>query len=170
MDFLELAKNRYSCRSFSNQEVSQELMDKIIAAGISAPTGLNKQPYKLFVLDSPEAKAVLRQATPFTYGADRFIVVGCDRSAAWVRGFDQKNFADVDGSIVATHLMMEIADLGLATTWVGHFDAPMLQERFPQMKNYDLIAVFPIGYPAEDGTPSDKHFMRNSRDEMVELL
>ena len=38
MDFLELAKKRYSCRQLSDKKVEKEKLDKIIEAGILAPT------------------------------------------------------------------------------------------------------------------------------------
>ena len=37
MDFLELARERYSCRQLSNRKVEKEKLDKIIEAGILAP-------------------------------------------------------------------------------------------------------------------------------------
>lgn len=77
-----------------------------------------------------------------------------------MRPFDKKNFADVDASIAATHIMLAIEDLGLGTTWVAHFDAPKLKELFPEMADYELVAIFPVGYPAEDAAPSPRHTER----------
>ncbi len=170
MNFKELAEKRYSCRKFSSRKVERELLEQIIDAGIKAPTAVNKQPYKLFLMDSKEAKQNLSKVTNYTFGADAFLVVGAREDAAWVRSFDQRNFADVDASIVATHIMMEIYDLGLATTWVGHFDAPLLKQMYPAMQNYDLIALFPIGYAADDEHPSPRHYERKAREDVLEVL
>lgn len=38
MDFLKLAKSRYSVRKFKKGEVPQEIIDKILEAGMIAPT------------------------------------------------------------------------------------------------------------------------------------
>lgn len=170
MDFKELAEKRYSCRKFSDRKVEKELLDQIIDTAIKSPTAVNKQPYKIFLMDSEEAKQNLTKVTTFTFGADAFLVVGAKEDEAWVRRFDNRNFADVDASIVATHIMMQITDLGLESTWVGHFDAPLLKEMYPTMNDYDLIAIFPIGYPAEDEEPSSKHFERKTREEVLEVL
>ncbi len=170
MNFKELAENRYSCRKFSDRKVEKELIDQIIDTAIKAPTAVNKQPYKIFLMDSAEAKQNLEKVTTFTFGAHTFLVVGSSANSGWVRSFDHKSFADVDASIVATHIMMEIEDLGLATTWVGHFDAPMLKQMYPAMKDYELIAIFPIGYAAEDAAPSPRHFERKDRQDVVEIL
>ena len=170
MDFLELAKERFSCRSLKCTRIDKELINKIIEAGIAAPTAVNKQPYKIWYMQSPEAKERIKEVTRFDFNADTFLVVGSKEDEAWVRKYDGKNFADVDASIVATHMMLEIQDLGLRTTWVGHFNAPKLKELCPQMNGYELIAIFPIGYPAEDGVPSERHEDRKSVEEVVQVL
>ncbi len=170
MQFLELAKARYSCRKFSNRPVEQELVDKIIDAAILAPTAINTQSFKLFVMASDEAKENLKKTTRYTFGAQNFIVLGAQNDGSWTRSFDKQNFSDVDAAIVGTHIMMEISDLGLATTWVGYFDAPKLKAMYPQMQNYDLIALFPFGYAAEDAVPASGHETRKTREELVEIL
>ena len=88
----------------------------------------------------------------------------------YVRPFDGRNFADVDTAIVATHILLEVQDLGLGTTWVGHFDAPALKRIYPEMADYELIAIFPVGYPADDVKPAGKHFKRKSAKELVAYL
>ena len=172
MDFLTLSKERYSCRKFSDKKVEKELIDKIIEAGITAPTAVNKQPFKIWSMDSEESKENIRKITSCSFGADTFLVVGAKKDDAWTRGFDNKNFAEVDASIVATHMMMEITDLGLASTWVGFFDAPQLKKFYPQMEDYELIAIFPIGYASDDegGAPSPRHCQRKSKETLVEVL
>lgn len=170
MDFKKLAEERYSCRMLSERKVKKELLQQIVDTAIKSPTAVNKQPYKIFLMESEDAKENIHRATSCTFGAKSFMVVGGKKDDAWVRTFDNRNFADVDASIVATHIMMQIHDLGLATTWVGHFDAPFLKEQYPEMRDYDLIALFPIGYSAEGGQPSVRHFERKSQEEVLEVL
>lgn len=170
MTFQELAKQRYSCRKFSDRKVEQELLDKIVEVAIAAPTAVDRQPVQVFLMESDQAKEAICSVTRFSFGAEHFLVVGAKQEEAWVRKYDGRNFADVDASIVATHIMMEIADLGLGTTWVGHFDAPRLQELCPQLQGLDLIAIFPIGYPAEDDEPSPRHFERKTKEELFAVL
>lgn len=89
-----------------------------------------------------------------------------------MREYDDRNFADVDASIVGTRIMLVAADLGVGTTWVDHFDAPAVKEAFPQTAGYDLVALFPLGYPAEgeSGGPSPRHAERCAADELVSRL
>ena len=170
MEFLDLAKERYSCRKLSDAPVEKEKIEKILNAGLAAPTAVNKQPYKIWVLESDEAVSNIASVTRYTFGAKVFLLVGCRPDEAWVRRADGKNFAEIDGSIVATHMMLEIHDLGLGSTWVGYFDAPKLKEIYPELKDYELIALFPIGYPAEDSEPALMHSVKKDRELTVKYL
>ena len=170
MDFLKLAHERYSCRKFSDIPVEQEKIDKIIESGMVAPTAVNAQPFKIWVIKTPSEVEKVALATPFTFGTSVIFAVGAKSEGAYLRNFDGKNFSEVDASIVATHMMLEIHDLGLGTTWVGHFDPVKLKENFPQMSGYEIVALFPVGYPASDAAPSDRHEVSKSFDELVEVL
>ena len=171
-DFLSLAKARYSCRRLTGGPVPAETLEKILEAGRCAPTAHNNQPVKIWVVQSPEALAKLKETAefPFVQAVDCVLAVGALPAEAWVRPFDGKNFADVDGAIVATQMMLAIHDLGLATTWVGHFDADRLKAAFPEMIPYDMIALFPLGWPAEGAKPSRLHEDRKPAEESIGRL
>ena len=170
MTFNELARKRYSCRKLATKPVEQEKLDAVIEAGILAPTAVNKQPFRSWVAKSPDALKAIHDVTPFTFGAGVFLIVGAKREEAWVRPADKANFADVDATIVATHMMLAIEDQGLATTWVGHFDAPKLQELIPELAGYDLVAIFPVGYADSAAKPSPLHAIRKSVSELVATI
>ena len=170
IEFSELIKERFSCRALSDKEIPRDVIGRIFEAARLAPTAVNKQPFKVWALQSPEARAKLAETTKFTFGAGLFLVVGGKPDEAWVRQYDERNFADVDAAIVATQIMLAIHNEGLGSTWVGHFDAPKLKEFFPEMADYDLIAVFPVGYPTEKGVPSPRHEVRKGLAEIVTVL
>ena len=167
MTFLELAKARYSCRKLTAREIEPEKINRILQATVAAPTAKNSQRYTIWAIKSAEAFDKLKQTTNYTFGANLAFVVGAQKDGAFDRPFDNKNFAEIDAAIVATHLMLAIQDEGLGTTWVGWFDAPKLQQLFPEMQGYELIAVFPVGYPAEDGKPNVRHEDRRKISEVV---
>ena len=170
MEFNELIRDRFSCRALSDKEIPHDVLGRIFEAARLAPTAVNKQPFKIWAVESPFARAKIAETTNYTFGAGVFLVVGGKADEAWVRQYDERNFADVDASIIAAYIMLAIHNEGLRSTWVGHFDAEKLKGFFPQMADYDLIAVFPIGYPTEKGTPSPRQAQRKSVMEIVEVL
>lgn len=172
MEFLEFAKDRYSCRKFSDRKVEDDKIEKIIEAANVAPTATNAQPIHLWVIQSEEGIRKINQVTSCGFGATTVIVVGGKLDEAWVREEDGKNFADVDASIIGTHIMLEVHDLGLGTTWVGRIDVPKIYQLFPQMEGYDIVGLFPIGYPSEDngGKPSAMHTQRKPKENIASIL
>ena len=167
MSFLELAKARYSCRRLTDAAIEPEKIERILQAAVAAPTAKNAQRYTIWAVKSPEAFGKLKQTTNYTFGAALAFVVGAKRDGAFDRPFDNKNFSEIDAAIVATHLMLAVQDEGLGTTWVGYFDAPKLQTLFPEMQGYELIAIFPVGYPAQDAKPNVRHEERRPLKEVV---
>ena len=172
MEFFELAKERYSCRKFSDKPIEDEKLNMILDAAVSAPTAKNIQPFKLWVIRSKDALGKIKSATPFKWmdNVNVIIAVGGKSEGAFVRPSDNRNFEDVDASIVATHIMLAVHDAGLGSTWVGFFDEPKVKELFPEMKDYDLVALFPIGYPADDAEPSERHSVRKEKSELVKYI
>ncbi len=171
-DFLSLAKERYSCRKLRGGPIPRDMLEKILEAGLCAPTAHNNQPFKIWVLEGPEALAAVKAAAPFPFveAVDCVLAVGTNPATAWVRPFDGKNFADVDGAIVVTQMMLALKDLGLDSTWVGHFEADKLKAALPEMIPYNLIALLPLGWATEEAKPSRLHEDRKPREEMVSYL
>ena len=170
MEFLELAKERYSCRKFAECKVEEDKIQKILEVAQVAPTAHNLQPFHIWVIEKEEDIEKIKLATPCHFDAKLFFVLGAKVEDGWMRKYDSKEFADVDAAIVGTHMMMEIQDLGLATTWVGHFKSQVMVEQFPMMEGHNLIAIFPVGYAAEDAKPIDMHFERKAVETLVTRL
>ena len=49
MEFLSIAKQRFSVRSYTSQHVEPEKLEKILEAARVAPTAANLQPIRLIV-------------------------------------------------------------------------------------------------------------------------
>ncbi len=169
-DFLELARSRYSVRGFDGRDIPREDIDRIIEAGIAAPTGVNYQPIKIWVFRSPESREKLLSCTKmkFIEPAKVIFAIGADPTKAWTRPFDGKNIADIDAAIVITHMMLEIHDLGYGSTWIGHFDPEKLGELFPESKSYSMVGLLPVSGIAME--PSERHSLRKPREEIVTEL
>ncbi|WP_041230307.1 nitroreductase family protein [Deferribacteres bacterium DY0037] len=167
MDFLELAKDRYSVRKFSERKVEQEKIDSILEAGRLAPTAVNYQPQRILVISSDESLDKFRDCTPYHFNAPLALLVCYDSEVSWKRSFDNKDMGEVDASIVATQMMLEVTNLGLGSTWVGHFDPEKIRNAFKIPANIVPVALFPVGYPAESSKPSPKHSSRLAITETV---
>lgn len=168
MDFLDLAKSRYSCRSFDvTKEIEQEKINKILEAARLAPTGRNSQSQRILVLTDKEELAKMSECTQYGWGAPLVMLVCYDKNEAWKRGYDGTDGGLIDASIVTTHMMLEASNLGLGTTWVGAFDPQKAREVYSVPDNYEVVAFLPIGYPSAEAHPSRLHDDRKSIDKIA---
>lgn len=170
MDFASLAAARYSLRKFSDQPVEAEKLNLILEAGRKAPTAHNCQPQRIFVLQSQEALEKADRCAGCHFNPPMMLVVAYDPAVAWNREYDGKNHGEIDAALAAAHMMLQAADLGLGTTYVGWFDPAKLLEAFPEMQGLTPIALLPLGYPAEGAHPARLHNDRKPLEELVQYL
>lgn len=159
MDFLSLAKKRYSVRSYTNQKVEQKKLELILEASLVAPTGGNCQPQHLIVVQSNEGLGKIQKAANI-YGAPLAIIVCSDTSKTWTRPFDGKKLTDIDASIITDHMMMEATDLGLGSVWVCYFKPDVLRTEFELPANLEPVNILVLGYADtsnETALPANRH-------------
>ena len=174
MDFLEMAKNRYSERYFDNRPVEQEKLDRILEAGRIVPTACNYQPQRFYVIRSDEGLARLRRVTKFHYNAPLVILVCYDNREAWVnpadRYYDMYSSGEQDATIAASTMMYEAEELGIHSVWLRGFDAKTVSEVFELPKNIVPVMMFAMGYPSEKAKPNAWHFKRMPLENFVTEL
>ena len=170
MDFATLSAERYSLRKFSDRPVEEEKLLTILESGRNAPTAHNNQPQRILVLRSPEALEKVDGCTGAHFHPPVMLVVSYDPEVAWKREGDGKNHGEIDAAIAATQMMLEAADLGLGTNYVGMFRPVDLVKTFPEMEGLEMIAMLPLGYPAEGAHPAKLHGLRKPMEELVKYL
>ena len=119
MNLIELMKERYSVRIFDKKNVEDEKINMILEAARLAPTACNFQPQKILVIKSKESLQKMKLCTPYTFDAPLIMLICFDKNISWKRKIDNVDMGGVDASIVATHMMLEISNLGLGSTWVA---------------------------------------------------
>ncbi|MBE6693973.1 MAG: nitroreductase [Ruminococcaceae bacterium] len=169
MDFLKLCADRYSVRSFSSRPVEEELILKILEAGRLAPTAKNQQPQRIFVLKSEKALEKLHKHCK-CYDAPVVLLVCGDTDVACNRPIVSHSMAEMDASIVATHMMLAAASLGVGSVWMCAFDNDAVAKEFDLPDNVKPYMLLPLGYPTEDCQPSPRHTQRFPIDETVKFL
>lgn len=147
---------RRSVRKYSDRQVEDEKLDKVLTAGLYAPTGMNNQaPILVAVRDKATRDRLSRMnaavmgasGDPF-YGAPCVIVVLSDpERMTWVE----------DGSLVLGNLMNAAHSLGLGSCWIHRakecFDTPegkALLRAWGVPENYRGVGNCILGYAAEE--------------------
>ena len=156
MNFITIAKQRCSIRSYTGTKVEPEKLEKILEAAHVAPTAANLQPVRLIVVQSEEGLAKIGQACNI-YGAPLAVIVCTDHDKAWVRPFDKKQTGDIDASILTDHMMLQATELGLGTVWVCYFKPDVLKKEFALPANLEAVNILAIGYADEEPASPDRH-------------
>ena len=157
MEFKQLIEERYSVRSFKQEHLPQDFIDKILEAGHVAPTGCNNQPQRILVLNTDEAIEKLKECTKCHFNAPTAMLVCHNKEESWKRVYDGALSSPVDAVIVATHMMLAAQNEGVGSCWVMHFNPEAIRTTFNIPENIEPVALLVMGYPSEDAKPLDMH-------------
>jgi len=157
MDFKTLTERRYSVRSYSGEPVSEEQLNYILECARLAPSAVNLQPWKFYVMTSQEDRVLLQKCykREWLSEAPLYILCTVQHDTEWVRG-DGKRHGDIDIAIAAEHICLAAAEQGLGSCWVCNFNAALCQQLFDIPENESPLVIIPIGKPSGEHAPSAK--------------
>jgi len=157
MNFLELVKQRYSCRAYKPLGVEKEKLDYILECVRLAPSAVNKQPWCFRIVSKEEDKVRLQQCynRDWFKTAPMYVVASVLHDEEWVRS-DGKHHGDIDIAIAVEHLCLAATEQGLATCWVCNFDAVLCKELFNLSDNEEPAVLIPLGYAEDEVKPKNR--------------
>ena len=157
MNFLELAKQRYSSRKYKDKNIEKEKLDYVLEAGRIAPSANNTQPW-VFIVVKDKNRDKLRDCyhREWFNSAPVYIVICGNHKQSWKRTADGKDHCDIDVSIATDHMTLAATQKGLATCWVCNFDKNMVVDLLNLPEHIEPIAILPIGYPTDE-TNTERH-------------
>ena len=166
MEFEEIIRKRTSVRKFSDKELEQKKLDKILEAGRLAPTAKNNQPFKIYVVNSEEGLIKIDKSSRCRYGAKTVLIVCGNIEEAYHKG----NYStyEMDSCIVATHMMLEATNIGVDNIWIESFDENILRKEFNIPIGYAPVCLLPLGYKAADCPINPLHETRKNIEDIVE--
>lgn len=170
MEFIELAKARYSCKNFSDKQVEDEKLAVILESGRVAPTAKNLQEQKIYVVQSKEGLAKIDEVTPCRYNAPTVIVVAYDKNNVFTYPGGKYTSGVEDATIVATHLTLGCAGVGVDSCWLNLFDPDKCAELLGLPENEEIVMLLDVGYAKEGVGPLPKHFDKKPLEETVKYL
>ena len=169
MDFLKLCSDRYSLRSFADTPISDEVLSQILEAGRLAPTAMNLQPQRIFVIRSQEALAKMRTVKK-CYGASTVLMICGDTDVACNKPIVDHSMAEMDCTIATTQMMLAAQSLGVGSCWICAFDVPAMAKVFDLPANLTPYILLALGYPSETAEPNPRHFQRQPLEDIVKEL
>lgn len=166
--FFDAVEARQSIRSYQPRPLEPDQLEKILQTAQRAPSAGNLQAYEIVVVKDPptiRALAALCYNQMFIAQAPVVLVFCADpaRSAARYGVKGETLYSLQDATIAAAYAELAVSALGLATCWIGAFDETELARRLKLRAGLRPVALFPIGWPAEQPPRTP----RRPRDEVV---
>ncbi len=146
---LNCIKNRFSVRKFQDRKIEQEKIDILMEAARLAPSASNKQTWRFVVIKDPEKR---RQLTRICKG-QKFVAEAPITIAICITNLDYvmtcgQTAPIIDGAIAGEHIVLQAAEMGLGTCWIGAFHHDEMAELINLPKDYQVVGLLPVGYPA----------------------
>jgi len=174
MDVLEAIHHRRAVRDYLDAPLERKLIEAVVGDAVWAPSGMNRQPWRFFVIEgrdtlarcSAEAKALMlaeverrpeiaavrgmleRQEFDIFYNAPALIII-CASEA--------DEMATKDCCLAAQTLMLAAWARGLGTCWIGFAEAwlnsPAVKAELGVPEEFRPVAPILIGRPKVTGDP-----------------
>lgn len=164
---LELIRRRQSERGYLDREVEQEKLDRLLEAGRLAPSACNSQPWKFIVVNDPDMRKTVAEATSAKeLGFNKFIdqapvllVIIRERPKliSQIGGsIKNKDYSVIDTGIAAENICLQATAEGLGTCILGWFDEKKVKKvlQVPDNKRAELVIT--IGYPSKPHRPKKR--------------
>lgn len=151
---------RRSCRSYQDRHLPRETLDAILAAGLKAPSGMNRQPARFVVVQDDETvkrlsqmnAAVMGTDTDPFYGAKDVIIVLAKKEGTYV----------YDGSLAMGNLLNAAWSLGIGSCWINRAkevfateEGQALLHKWGVTEDVEGIAFCILGYPDKEKEPAE---------------
>jgi len=158
MNFSELIKHRQSNRAYENKAVEREKIEQCLEAGRLAPSANNSQGWTFVVVDDDDLKNAITDTCGGIYGnkwakqapiiialvAEKPILMS--RMGSKLRKID---FSSLDLGIVAAHICLQAADIGLGTCMIEGFNEKTVKSVLNIPENKKIALLITLGYPAD---------------------
>ena len=164
MEVLEAIRSRRSIRKYKSDPVDDKTLETVLEAARQAPSWANTQCWRFVVVRNAETKGKLSDTLSETNPARDavcnapIVIVACAEmdKAGYKDGqvtTDKGDWFMFDVALAMQNLVLAAHSLGLGTVYVGRFDAEKVASILSLSKGYRVVAMTPLGYPAETKEP-----------------
>ncbi|AEF80697.1 nitroreductase family protein [Leadbettera azotonutricia] len=158
-DFLDLCKQRQSCRGFSDQPVEHDKLVLCVEAGRLAHSGCNAQPWSFAVVENPDMVTQIAQCgqqlkqNVWLETTKAFIIIFEEHAvlSPVISCFlDSQYYAKGDLGAAAAYVCLEAASQGLGSCIIGLYDRKKICELLHIQRDKQFGSVIALGYPPND--------------------
>jgi nitroreductase len=168
MDVYEAITARRSVRSYRPDAVPEDTLTRILGAGRAAPSGRNRQFWRVAVVREEGARrrvAAASPGNPFVAGAPVVLAhlgllafedappPGEVIRANWT----WEMYVRYNVAIAAAYVTLAATAEGLGTCWINNYDEEAIRAALNVPPTHSIVCLMTLGYPAETPAPRPRH-------------
>jgi nitroreductase len=165
MELDDCIKKRHSVRTFKAKKPDYGKIFEAIECAIKAPTAGNIPTMKFILVSKKETIQELADAATQDFvSAVHYVVVVCSDNSNCIRSYGDRGeiYSLQQAGSAIQNFLLKIADLGLATCWVGAFSDKTVKRVLKIPNHVRVDGLFPIGYEMGKETQRKKPSLDSS--------
>lgn len=179
MDVKECILGRRSIRKFKDTPIPEDVLREIVEEASYSPSWKNTQVVRYVVVKNRELKQKISEHTtiwagnaPIIHSADALVAVtviknrcGFERDGSYST-YRKDTWQMFDAGIASQTFCLAAYEHGIGSVILGLFDAEPISALLSIPEDRELVALIPIGYPAEEPVAPK----RKSVDDLLTIL
>lgn len=158
MDVNEAIMERRSIRKYKDKEIDDNLINKIVEAGVWAPSAGNTQSWEVIVVKNRQIRTQNADACnlrEFIIECPVVLVICANkRMSGSVYGERGRELYSIqDAACAAQNMLLKIHELGLGACWIGEFNEDAVSNLLEIPEDVRPVALITVGYPDEKPIP-----------------
>ncbi len=152
---------RTSIRAYQETPVEDAVIEKILRAGMAAPTARDTRPWSFIVVKDKDLLSQIAEANPNAGMCAKapLAIVVCGDMSKTLDGPAREYWVD-DCSAATENILLAAHALGLGAVWTGFYPNMDRVNAINPILNIPegqvVLCVIPMGYPDENREPKDK--------------
>jgi nitroreductase len=150
---------RRSIRSYTDEDVSEEDVEKILRAAMAAPSAGNEQPWHFVVIRSRETMERIMQVHPYSAMLKEAAV--CVAVLADLNLQKHEGYWVQDTSAATQNILLAAHALGLGAVWLGVYPRREREDGIKEIlglpDGVKCLSIVSLGHPAEETEEVDRY-------------
>ena len=160
MELKEVLLKRRSVRKFTEEPVSEEMIEELMHAAMSGPSACNKKPWEFYAITNAQVLEELKSASKFSKFSAKLIIVVCGNLSRALP-LQMADYWIQDCSAATENILLRVTDLGLGAVWCGVHPQKRAEEKVRKILGFSEkeipLNIIYIGHPAEEPEARDQY-------------
>jgi nitroreductase len=149
INLMDIIKKRRSVRNFTEEEVSEKILQELIEAAIWAPSGSNTQSWRFIVINNRERVQLIKSFSPGLLGNPSSLIIICiDSREAFSKGgiSGRDLLSSMDAAMAAQNILLVATEKGLASCVVQGFNKRAVKSLINLPEDIEPVLLISLGY------------------------